>query len=135
MAALVAPFAASRSLAKRPMLAWWLVMVSLPAEEALLLLPLVCRDLRAIGEDLALLAALLGCAPGRPDAAGAASVAAREVLRAYPSGRFLAEGGCKRVYRAFNAGARRWEAMSVVDRLALREKGIQSQLQNAQKSK
>ena len=110
------------------MLAWWLVMVSLPAEEALLLLPLVCRSLRTLAADLGVLAALLGTAEGAvpPDAT---SIAMAEVLKAYPCGRFLAEGGTKLVYKAFNKSARRWEAMSVVDRFALREAGLESQLQ------
>jgi len=110
------------------MLAWWLVMVSLPAEEALLLLPLVCRSLHTLAADLGVLAALLGTAEGAVPA-GATSIAMAEVLKAYPCGRFLAEGGTKLVYKAFNKSARRWEAMSVVDRRALREAGLESQLQ------
>ena len=110
------------------MLAWWLVMVSLPAEEALLLLPLVCRSLRTLATDLGVLAALLGTAEGAVPA-GATSIVMAEVLKAYPCGRFLAEGGTKLVYKAFNKSARRWEAMSVVDRRALREAGLESQLQ------
>ena len=57
------------------------------------------------------------------------SMAMAAVLKAYPCGRFLAEGGTKRVYRAYNKGARRWEALSVVDRRALTEAGLESQLQ------
>ena len=133
-----------------PMLAWWLVMASLPAEEALLLLPLVCRTMRAMGDDLALLASLVGSffAPDASDGGaakragglggqgggggggGASSlVEMGEVLKAYPCGRYLAEGGCKQVYRVFNGSAQRWEAMSVVDRKAMREAGIEGQLQ------
>ena len=125
--------AAGEGVARTPpvdgtMLAWWLVMVSLPAEEALLLLPLVCRSLRTLAADLGVLAALLGTAEGAVPA-GATSIAMAEVLKAYPCGRFLAEGGTKLVYKAFNKSARRWEAMSVVDRRALREAGLESQLQ------
>ena len=122
-----------------PMLAWWLVMASLPTEEALLLLPLVCRTMRAMGDDLALLASLVGSffVPGASDGgakrAGSQGVCSlveiAEVLKAYPCGRYLAEGGCKQVYRVFNGSAQRWEAMSVVDRKALREAGIEGQLQ------
>ena len=36
------------------------------------------------------------------------SMAMAAVLKAYPCGRFLAEGGTKRVYRAYNKGAKKF---------------------------
>ena len=45
-----------------------------------------------------------------PELDSLARLLSREVLAAYPAGKFLAEGGLKRVWRVRNAVQQRWEA-------------------------
>ncbi len=50
-------------------------------------------------------------------------VAWSRVARAFPFGQFLSDGAYKRVYRVWAAGARRVEALSVMDVNAITESG------------
>ena len=97
-------------------LAWWLVMSPLPADEALLTLPLVSKGFRDLAIDsvalASTLASMLGC---HKDEGSVPLRDKEEVTKAFPSGRFLAAGGYKRVYAVLNEAQRRWEAMSVLD--------------------
>ena len=61
--------------------------------------------------------------------AAASSLAPMDrVVNSYPVGKFLAEGGFKRVYRVEHPAAKRVEAMSVLDLRQLRERGLDAQL-------
>lgn len=55
-------------------------------------------------------------------------ISQERVLRAYPRGSFLAEGGFKRVYKAYDAVHERTQAMSVLDLRNLRKQGLEDTL-------
>ena len=97
----------------------------LEADEVVLSLPAVCKRLGEMAEEALVLASLLGCLPGAD--APAQPREASEVLSAYPGGRFLAEGGFKRVFRVKNAAQRRMEAMGVLDLRSMRKRGLGEQ--------
>ena len=106
--------------------AWWLIMSTLPTDDVLTLLPCVCKRLQTLASDAALLASLIGCMPGGQPTS---LVPMERILKAYPRGTFLAEGGYKKVYRVRNTVAQRTEAMSVLDVRSLREtEGLEAQL-------
>ena len=112
---------------ERRRLAWWLVMTTLEADAVVLLLPQVCRTFRELSDEAVALSSLLSCLPG------AASCAPRDyadIAGAFPAGRFLAEGGFKRVYKVRNATQRRYEAMGVLDLRHMRKLGLEQQLIN-----
>ena len=110
--------------------AWNLVLLSLPSDEVQMLMPLVCRGLRAMSEDATCLASLLGCL-----GAGSASAPLptapmlewREIEDAFPCGRFLAEGGFKQVFRVHDS-CKRTRVLSVLDRLHLRKLNLEEAL-------
>ena len=110
-------------------LAWWLVMSSLPADEALLTLPLVSKGFRDLAIDSVALASTLASMLGCHKDEGTVPLRDKEeVTKAFPSGRFLAAGGYKRVYAVLNEAQRRWEAMSVLDIKQLRTDGLSEAL-------
>lgn len=118
----------SRMAEERWNLAWWLVMVRLDADVVALTLPCVCKGLAEMARESLTLASILGSLPG----AGAPTLPREEVeiLSAYPAGRFMAEGGFKRVFKVRNAAERRVEAMGVIDLRSMRKQGLESQLAN-----
>ncbi|KAL1508223.1 hypothetical protein AB1Y20_004340 [Prymnesium parvum] len=107
-------------------LAWRLVITHLEADLVALTLPQVCKDLGHIATESLVLASVLGCMPGSD--AIARQQEETEILSAYPAGRFVAEGGFKKVYCVRNVAQRRTEAMGVMDLRSLREQGLENQL-------
>lgn len=106
--------------------AWRLILPHLPTSELINTLPCVCKALRALSDDATLLASLLGCLPGA--ASPASLMPYQTVSAAYPRGKFLAEGGYKRVFKVHNATQKRTEAMSVLDLRSLRKSGLDGAL-------
>ena len=103
--------------------AWRLVALHLDTDDAVTTLPCVNRNLHSLSTDQVLLASLLGCLPGAPKPASL--IRMQRILKSYPKGKFLAEGGYKRVFRVESASARRTEAMSILDLQSLRKRGLE----------